>query len=115
MIGNRNSAPTSRNACVLGAEQPIAEHQRNAGKNRERGEAIERAAGEMPVRDLETLEEGAEDDPLGEGGERRAEAEGVVPQSPVPRVAVAVLEGDAAKGKRQQHSQQREIYRWHDY
>ena len=53
-----------------GAEQRIAEHQGDAGEDRERREAIERAAGEMPALDMEALDEGAQHHALRKGRER---------------------------------------------
>src|SRR5208283_2649325 len=61
-----------------GAEQRIPEHERNAGEQREWGEAVERMTAEMPPVDFETLDEGAEHDALREGAERRTVAEAVV-------------------------------------
>ena len=64
--------------------------------------------------DRKALDERAEHDPLGEGAEGRAVAEGVVPEGAMLGVAEPELEGDAAEDERQQHDQKREIDRRQD-
>ena len=70
-----------------GSEQAVAEHERDAGQDRERREEIERAAGEVAAVDLEALDEGAEHDALRERRHRRAEAEGHAPERLQARAA----------------------------
>ena len=62
-----------------GPEQGVAEQQGHAGEERERRQEVERAADELPPFDLKALDEGAEHDALGEGGDRRPVAEPMVP------------------------------------
>src|SRR5262249_55387858 len=97
-----------------GAEQRIAEDQRQPGDQGEGREAVEGAAAELSPLDLEALDEGAEDDALREGGEARAIGEAVIPEGCVFGVPVAELEGDAAEDEREQHDQDREIDRRYD-
>src|SRR5690242_7953853 len=92
-----------------GAEQAVAEEQRYTGEDGERREAVERCAGEFSSLDLEALDEGAEHDALREGRERRAVAEGVIPEGEMRGIAIAELEGDPAEDERQQHGEDREV------
>ena len=96
------------------AEQAVAEDERDAGQERERGEAVERTAGEVAAFGLEALDERAEHDALGESAEDGAVVEGVIPEGPMLGVAVAELERDAAKDERQQHDEDRKIDRRYD-
>ncbi len=52
--------------------------------------------------------------PLREGADDGAVVEGVIPERPMLRVAVAELEGDAAEDERQQHDEDRKVDRGHD-
>jgi hypothetical protein len=68
----------------------------------------------LSVVDPKSLDEGAEHQPLREGGHARAVAEGVVPERLVLRVAKTEFKGDAAEDERQQHDQYGEIHRRDD-
>jgi hypothetical protein len=50
-----------------GPQEAIAEQQRDARQQREWGQKIERAPGELPAADLKSLDEGPENQPLREG------------------------------------------------
>ena len=90
-----------------GAEQRVAEHEREPGKERKRRHPVERRPGEVPSLHFEALDEGAEHDPLREGRDQRAAAEGAVPETTQRLVLEAELESDAAKHQRQQHDDRR--------
>src|SRR5258708_34805618 len=88
-----------------GAEQAVAEDQRDARKDREGREAIERAASELTSRRLKALDESTKHNSLRKGGEGGAIAESVVPEGPMLGGPVTEFEGDAAKDEREQHNQ----------
>ena len=90
-------------------EKAVAEQQSNAGQDGERRQEIEGCAGELAARHLEALDEGAEHEALGEGGNGRSVAEGMVPERPVLGIAEAELERDAPEHEGQQHDQDREV------
>jgi len=83
--------------------EPAIEDERDAGENREGREAIERCPGESPPLDAEALNERAEDNALGQGGDDRSDVESMIPERPAFGVTKAKLERDAAKheGQRQ--------------
>ena len=83
-------------------------------KNRERREAIERAADEVAAFDVEALDEGAEHHALGESRQAGACGKTVIPERAMLGVAIAEFERQPAKDQGQQHQQDREIDRRND-
>src|SRR6204780_1959245 len=96
------------------AEQAVAENQGDAGEQRKRREAVERAAREVASFRLKALNECAEHDTLRKGAKDGAVVEGPIPEGPMLGVAVAELESNATENERQQHDGDREINRRYD-
>ena len=97
------------------AEQRIARRDAERAQERERRREVERAARERAVLDLDALNEPAEDQPLRQRRDGRAAREGRVPVFLAGVGDRAKFERDAAKHKREQHRDDRQVERRHDH
>ena len=90
-------------------QQGVATDQRKAGHQAEGREPIHHVAGELPVRHLESLDEGAQHCPLEECRHHRAQIEGHVPHAPAALRLETELKGHAAEHQGKQHEQNGDI------
>jgi len=77
----------------------------------ERRQPVEPAAGVGVILNLDTLEDGAERDPLCEGRDQGADREGGVPKLAVSSMPPAEFECDTAEDKAEEHGDHQRVGR----